>query len=163
MVEIINRKTPTKMKRISKNSDLKLKVSDIRGIGDKFIIRFYTTAKQIYLEKTDADIKNGYLKLNWTELYIIGRGVLNYVFNNLEDDEDYDDAVFNYTQSRTTDYYIMSDVIVTDEDDSEPIANLMSQIMERLKQLEDILQEDEEIISSSLNDLNKRLTEIDNN
>lgn len=163
MVEIINRKTPTKMKRISKNSDLKLKVSDIRGIGDKFIIRFYTTAKQIYLEKTDADIKNGYLKLNWTELYIIGRGVLNYVFNNLEDDEDYDDAVFNYTQSRTTDYYIMSDVIVTDEDDSEPIANLMSQIMERLKQLEDILQEDEEIISSSLNDLNKRLIEMDNN
>lgn len=151
------------MKRISKNSDLKLKVSDIRGIGDKFIIRFYTTAKQIYLQKTDADIKNGYLKLNWTELYIIGRGVMNYVFNNLEDDEDYDDAVFNYTQSRTTDYYIMSDVIVTDEDDSEAIANVTAQIMERLKALEDILQEDEEIISSSLNDLNKRLIEMDNN
>lgn len=151
------------MKRISKNSDLKLKVSDIRGIGDKFIIRFYTTAKQIYLQKTDADIKNGYLKLNWTELYIIGRGVLNYVFNNLEDDEDYDDAVFNYTQSRTTDYYIMSDVIVTDEDDSEAIANVTAQIMERLKALEDILQEDEEIISSSLNDLNKRLIEMNNN
>ena len=119
------------MKRIYKNSDIQIKLKSIRGLSDNFIIKFFTTNKEFFIRKTNEDVytigEEKYIKLNWSELETIGDGVLNYVFNTIKDDSDYDDGEFNNTISRTTDYYICSNFKVdpeTDKSISEVIAEL---------------------------------------
>ena len=119
------------MKRIYNNSDIQIKLKSIRGLSDKFIIKFFTTNKEFFIRKTNEDIytvgEEKYIKLNWSELQTIGDGVLNYVFNTIKDDSDYDDGEFNHTISRSTDYYICSNFKVdpeTDKSISEVIAEL---------------------------------------
>ena len=97
--------------------DLKFNVSDIKNIGEKFIIKLYTTAKSVAIEKTDMDIVDGVIKLNWSELATIGRGVLQYELNNITEDADYDDGIYDSTYTGTTEYYIMSDISI-DEDEA---------------------------------------------
>lgn len=109
------------MKRIYNNSDIQINLKTINGISDKFIIKFFTTNKEFFIRKTNANVytvdNEKYIKLNWSELQTIGDGVLNYVFNNIKDDSDYDDGEYNKTYSRTTNYYICSNFKVDPETD----------------------------------------------
>lgn len=119
------------MKRIYKNSDIKLDLTSLKGIEGKFIIKFYTTNKEFFIRKTDQDVvvedEKIYLKLNWSELEVIGDGVLNYVINFISPDADYDDGKFNNTISKTTDYYICSNVQVTEEE-TESIVDIVAEL-----------------------------------
>lgn len=163
------------MKRIYKNSDLKLKTSEIPNLGERFIILFFTTNKKYSIRKTDQDIiiddEIPVIKLNWTELATIGRGVLNYILVNIEDDEDYDDGDFDNSFSGTTEYYVVSDIVIDDGDDDITIREMLLQIENQLiseiqrstqkdNEHDVYLEESELVTASALNDLNKRLERV---
>lgn len=116
--------------------DLKFNVSDIKNIGEKFIIKLYTTAKSVAIEKTDMDIVDGVIKLNWSELATIGRGVLQYELNNITEDADYDDGIYDSTYTGTTEYYIMSDISIDEDDEDTPITEVIADMKNDINSLE---------------------------
>lgn len=122
------------MKRIY--ADLKINVSDIKNIGEKFIIKFYTTSKSVAIKKTDLDIVDGVIKLNWSELATIGRGVLQYELNNITEDADYDDGIYDSTYTGTTEYYIMSDISIDEDDEDTPITEVIADMKNDINSLE---------------------------
>ena len=96
--------------------DLKFSVQDIKNLGERFVINFYTTAKSHAIRITDADIVDGVIKLNKSELENIGRGVLQYEVNNITADADYDDGSYDSTYTATTNYFIISDIVIEEDD-----------------------------------------------
>lgn len=121
------------MKRIYSNSDLCISVDEIPNIGEHFIINFYTTSKEYTIQKSDQDLiveQDGkqVLKLNWTELATIGRGVLQYILTNTKTDADYDDGKYDNTFSKTTDYFIVTDLIIDDGDDEKNIREVLADL-----------------------------------
>ena len=96
--------------------DLQFSVQDIKNLGERFVINFYTTAKSHAIRKTDADIVDGVIKLNSSELENIGRGVLQYELNNITADADYDDGSYDSTYTATTNYFIISDIVIEEDD-----------------------------------------------
>lgn len=122
------------MKRIY--ADLKINVSDIKNIGEKFIIKFYTTSKSVAIKKTDLDIVDGVIKLNWSELATIGRGVLQYELNNITEDADYDDGIYDSTYTGTTEYYIMSDISIDEDDEDTPITEVIADMKNDINSLD---------------------------
>lgn len=116
--------------------DLKFNVSDIKNIGEKFIIKLYTTAKSVAIEKTDMDIVDGVIKLNWSELATIGRGVLQYELDNITEDADYDDGIYDSTYTGTTEYYIMSDISIDEDDEDTPITEVIADMKNDINSLE---------------------------
>ena len=117
-------------------ADLKINVSDIKNIGEKFIIKFYTTSKSVAIKKTDLDIVDGVIKLNWSELATIGRGVLQYELNNITEDADYDDGIYDSTYTGTTEYYIMSDISIDEDEEDTPITEVIAVIKNDINSLE---------------------------
>lgn len=103
---------------IAKNSDIKFCVDDDSKIQDKFIIKFYTVDKSKAIIRTadNVIVENGkrYIKLNWSTLKYLENGILNYEVNNLDSDADYDDGVYNSTFTRTTYYYLCTDLDLID-------------------------------------------------
>ena len=122
------------MKRIY--ADLKINISDIKNIGEKFIIKLYTTSKSVDIEKTDMDIVDGVIKLNWSELATIGRGVLQYELNNITEDADYDDGIYDSTYTGTTEYYIMSDISIDEDDEDTPITEVIADMKNDINSLD---------------------------
>lgn len=122
------------MKRIY--ADLKINISDIKNIGEKFIIKFYTTSKSVAIVKTDMDIVDDVIKLNWSELATIGRGVLQYELDNITEDADYDDGIYDSTYTGTTEYYIMSDISIDDDDEDTPITEVIADIKNDINSLD---------------------------
>ena len=117
-------------------ADLKINVSDIKNLGNRFVIKFYTTAKSIFIEKTDMDIVDGVIKLNWSELATIGRGVLQYELNNIKEDADYDDGIYDSTYTGTTEYYIMSDISIDEDEENTTITEVIADIKNDINSLE---------------------------
>ena len=117
------------MKRIEPTTDIMFKLSDLKDLTTNFKIRFYTTNKLFYFEKTQSDVSHhiissppnfeteDFIKLNWSELVSIGAGVMNYTVYTYETDADFDDEIYNNSYSRTTDYYLDSGVIIDDNID----------------------------------------------
>ena len=116
--------------------DLKFNVSDIKNIGEKFIIKLYTTAKSVAIEKTDMDIVDGVIKLNWSELATIGRGVLQYELNNITEDADYDDGIYDSTYTGTTEYYIMSDISIDEDEENTTITEVIADMKNDINSLD---------------------------
>ena len=122
------------MRRIYPNKDVVFAI-DNYPISERFIIKFYTTDKNRYIRKTSENIivENGqrWLKMNWNEFATLGDGVINVEVNNLTNDEDFDDNIFNNVFTRTTDYYLVSTIpIQPDEEQTiqEIIADYMTTV-----------------------------------
>ena len=98
------------------HGDLNFSAQDIKNLGERFVINFYTTAKSHAIRKTDADIVDGLIKINKSELENIGRGVLQYEVNNITADADYDDGSYDSTYTATTNYFIISDIVIEEDD-----------------------------------------------
>ena len=96
------------MKRVTQGGDINFNVADVRGLGDNYAFRFYTTDSCKYIVKVDGDAVDGIIRLEWEELKTLGDGVLNYCGENLEPDEEYSDATFNRTFGGTTQWYIVT-------------------------------------------------------
>ena len=115
--------------------DLNFSVQDIKNLGERFVINFYTTAKSHAIRKTDADIVEGLIKLNKSELSNIGRGVLQYEVNNITADAYYDDGSYDSTYTATTNYFIISDIVI-EEDENTPITEVIADIKNDINSLE---------------------------
>lgn len=119
------------IQRIYKYADVKFYVDGDNRIANKFIIKFYTTDKEKAIIRTADDVilfdNKRYIKINWKSLKLLDSGILNYEVNNLADDHDYDDGVFNETYSKTTHYYIFNDTNSVDE--IENINNKIDEIV----------------------------------
>lgn len=149
------------IQRIAKNTDIKFCVSDDAKIQDKFIIRFYTVDKSKAIVRTadDVIVENGkrYIKLNWSTLKYLDNGILNYEVNNLDSDADYNDGVYNSTFTRTTYYYIYTDLNVIDavEEIEQKVDKI---IIDLTNEKNDRLHGDSEL-TLRINDINNRLNE----
>lgn len=153
------------MRRIYNNSDIKFNVDSDLKIGKKFIIKFYTQNKDFNFKKTSDDVvietdENGdttrYLKLNWSELSVIGYGVLNYAVNNLADDAEFDDAVYNDTFSRTTKFYISSNLDVM-EGEGESFSQMLADLQSKTNEIEIALDNEIDRSTTSDDDFDERL------
>ena len=96
------------MKRVTQGGDISFNVADVRGLGDNYAFRFYTTDSCKYIVKVDGDAVDDIIRLEWDELKTLGDGVLCYYADNLEPDEEYSDATFNRTFGGTTQWYIVT-------------------------------------------------------
>lgn len=117
------------MKRITTNDDIRFPISVVKGLdSDVFTIQFYTTSKAVNVTKTNADVEDGIIHLEWTELYPLGTGVMNYTVLIPEEDESYSDDTFNRSISGTTIFYIVSNIIVPDGDDAQNLIDLVAEL-----------------------------------
>lgn len=121
------------MKRITTNDDIRFPIRVVKGLdSDIFTIQFYTTSKAVCLTKTNADVEDGIIHLEWTELYPLGTGVMNYTVLIPEEDGSYSDDTFNRSISGTTIFYIVSNIIVPDGDDAQDLIDLVAQLDSKL-------------------------------
>lgn len=167
------------MRRISKNSDIALDVSTLRGTSGKFTATFYTTEPENYLIKrtsaqvvTDEDSGRRTLPLNWTELSTLPEGVLNYTVNAMSDDSDFDDGVYNATYQGSTIYYIVNDSDDHEAAIQEQIDELDIRVTEneqadaqrdtRLAELEAALTAETQARTDEDQNLNARVDELGN-
>nr|DAN76847.1 MAG TPA: hypothetical protein [Caudoviricetes sp.] len=101
------------MKRVQQNSTLRIK--PYKFISGGYVL-FYTTNPSFGTIIRDTD-SEGYMKLEWEQLKMMGKGVLNYVVNNSEYADDY---------TVTTDYYIDTTAQV---DDNITVDDVMKELM----------------------------------
>ena len=112
------------MKRIEPTTDIMFKLSDLKDLTTNFKIRFYTTNKLFYFEKTQSDVSHhiissppnfeteDFIKLNWSELVSIGAGVMNYTVYTYETDADFDDEIYKYITIHTQEQLIITWIVV---------------------------------------------------
>lgn len=130
------------MKRVN-NADINFVINPSCVNLTNFTIKFYTTnEKYFYIEKNQDDVttrerQSGVggvdyiVKLDWSQLITIGKGVMNYkIINNYEDD-DRADAEYNTSIERTSDYYIDSNVTVSEEE-AESYAQVVAELGDRI-------------------------------
>ena len=132
------------MKRITTNDDIRFPIRVVKGLdSDVFTIQFYTTSRAVCLTKTNADVEDGIIHLEWTELYPLGTGVMNYTVLIPEADGSYSDDTFNKSISGTTIFYIVSDIIVPDGDEAqelvEVVADLQTQVNANTAKIEELM------------------------
>lgn len=116
------------MKRVTQGGDINFNVTDVRGLGDNYAFRFYTTDSCRYIVKVDGDAVDDIIRLEWDELKTLGDGVLNYCGENLEPDEEYSDATFNRTFGGTTQWYIVTSCSGGGGGSSEEISELSDRL-----------------------------------
>lgn len=100
------------MIKIFKGGDIKFPVNSVAGLGTKYKIYFYTKRPDVNVSKTDLDVVEAtepYIPLPWSDLAMIGEGVMNLTVNNMTPDMSYDDGVYDNTFTRTTNYYIVNE------------------------------------------------------
>ena len=125
------------MKRITTNDDIRFPIRVVKGLdSDIFTIQFYTTSKAVCLTKTNADVVDGIIHLEWTELYPLGTGVMNYTVLIPEADGSYSDDTFNKSISGTTIFYIVSDIIVPDGDEAQELVEVVADLQTQVNALE---------------------------
>lgn len=121
------------MKRITTNDDIRFPIRVVKGLdSDIFTIQFYTTSKAVNITKTNEDVVDGIIHLEWTELYPLGTGVMNYTVLIPEADGSYSDDTFNRSISGTTIFYIVSNIIVPDGDDAQNLIDLVAELDTKL-------------------------------
>ena len=119
------------MRRINYGQDFIFNVDDY-PIGERFVIKFYTTDKNRHIRKTSENVivenDQRLLKMNWSEFATLGDGVINVEVNNLTNDEDFDDNIFNNVFTRTTDYYLVSTIPIQ-PDEEQTIQEIIAEYM----------------------------------
>lgn len=113
------------MKRITKNSDIKLALSSIRGIyKENFTLYLYTTDSTVYVSYTQDDVSDDCINIEWNSIKFIGDGVINYICTNHVPDEEYSDHSCDKTLFGTTEYYLDK----SDDSVADTIKDLTQQI-----------------------------------
>lgn len=102
------------MKRVQKNSTLRIKPHKYFSGGGGYVL-FYTTNPSFGTVLKEVD-DEGYMELEWEQLKMMGKGVLNYKVNNPEYADDY---------TVTTDYYIDTNITVDDNITIEEVVEVV--------------------------------------
>jgi hypothetical protein len=111
------------MKRITKG-DIKFQLNPRLIYIDDFTIKFYTVNKDYCLTRNQSNVdvegESGdtkyYIDLDWSELQIIGEGVLQYIATNNIEDVHFLDHEYNKTVERSTQYFINSGIYIDEEE-----------------------------------------------
>ena len=100
------------MKRVQSNSTLRIKpYKYVKGGA----VLFYTTNPSFGTVLKEVD-DEGYMVLEWEQLKMMGKGVLQYKVNNPENADDY---------NITTDYYIDTNITVDDNITVEEVVEVV--------------------------------------
>ena len=128
------------MKRIV-NSDVDIKLESKLVYLQNFDAKFYTvnpqsffirkTQDDVFTAETCTDVVDYYIKLDWSDLVTMGKGVLQYQITNNIPDEDRADLEYNSFLERTTEYYVYSDVTVDPETESS-ITEVIAELEEKI-------------------------------
>ena len=118
------------MKRITTNGDIQFPIESVRKLKgiEEYTIKFFTTSKTVNVRKTNNDVIDGIIPLEWPELSTLGTGVLNYLVEIPNPDPNYSDDTYNSSFTGTTIYYIISNIIIPDEDEVQDLMQLVSEI-----------------------------------
>lgn len=118
------------MKRITTNGDIQFPIESVRKLKgiEEYTIKFFTTSKTVNVRKTNNDVIDGIIPLEWPELSTLGTGVLNYLVEIPNPDPNYSDDIYNNSFTGTTIYYIISNIIIPDEDEVQDLMQLVSEI-----------------------------------
>lgn len=148
------------MRRII-NSDIKFPLANVKGLTENFTIRFYTTNEEFCLEYDQDNVYfEGvvpYLKLSWNDLKTIGEGVLNYILFTYKDDDDFDDNVYDQSYTRTTQYYIDSNLKIDDGDDARTIMDMLDELNDKIDTVEGSVED----LQDLTNELDERVGNAD--
>lgn len=123
------------VKRIYNNGDCIVDLSEFKDIIDaasslKVVFYVNTTSVNTEKESLTEDYK---VILNWNELQPLGRGMLQYILYYGNTDTAFTDGEYNRTDVRTTDYFIMSDIQITD--DVTTNVNMSEMLQEQIDRL----------------------------
>lgn len=154
------------MKRVCNNGDIDFNIDKVRGIAPHFVIKFFTTNINFFIQKDEDDVYmiNGarYIKLNWSELSSIGDGVMNYLVNNKITDDNFDDNVYNNTLSRTSEYYIKSNVAVSEEE-AISYADLIAAVQGQLSTIQADIDSERVARTDDVRAINSYISQVANN
>ena len=104
-------------KRIYSNGDCKVDLSEFKDIIDNsvsFKVVFFVNSASVNVEKNSLN-EDYTVNLVWDELQPLGRGILQYILYYGNSDTAFADGEYNSSEIRTTNYFIMSDIQITDD------------------------------------------------
>lgn len=116
------------MRHVYQNCDIKFNLSEFKELTPQFLIKFYTVNPLYSTDKRETDVVDGVIRLDWLELEAMGVGVLQYTVFTAIDDAHFGDGEFNTSYTKSTDYYIDSDIVVDEDDDSTHIAEVVADL-----------------------------------
>ena len=165
---------------INKNEDLNFSLLEISGqieTAETVEVTFWTTDPNFSLKKNKGNITSTYsIPLSWNELNLMGRGIMFVKVNVGTFDVNYNDFIYNKILERQTEFYIMSDYTVNDQNNlTEQVAinttdihNLkltdmqISGDVETLKTDVDTLKTDVDTLKTDVDDLDTRVEVLEN-
>ena len=130
------------MKRVN-HADINFVINPSYVNLANFTIKFYTTnEKDFYIEKNQDDVTTRerqtgvggvdyIVKLDWSDLITLGEGVMNYKITNNYEDDDRADGEYNTSIERTSNYYIDSNVTVSEEE-AESYAQVVAELGDKI-------------------------------
>ena len=157
------------MKRIN-NSDIRINILDM-NLPEKFTFQFYTVDENVNINRTEEDVDSeGFINLDWSLLQLLGEGILSYILTKHTPDTSYPDGYYDVTITRSTNYYIVTDVEPIPPEQSGQTMDIIIGIIDEYSKYTDGLVsaetenriEADNAISGSVSNLDDRVTALEN-
>ena len=158
---------------INKNEDLNFSLLEISGqieTAEAVEVTFWTTDPNFSLKKNKGNITSTYsIPLSWNELNLMGRGIMFVKVNVGTFDVNYNDFIYNKILERQTEFYIMSDYTVNDQNNLTEQVAINTTDIHNLKLTDmqisgdvETLKTDVETLQTDVDDLDTRVEVLEN-
>lgn len=158
---------------INKNEDLNFSLLEISGqieTAEAVEVTFWTTDPNFSLKKNKANITSTYsIPLSWNELNLMGRGIMFVKVNVGTFDVNYNDFIYNKILERQTEFYIMSDYTVNDQNNLTEQVAINTTDIHNLKLTDmqisgdvETLKTDVDTLKTDVDDLDTRVEVLEN-
>ena len=158
---------------INKNEDLNFSLLEISGqieTAEAVEVTFWTTDPNFSLKKNKGNITTTYsIPLSWNELNLMGRGIMFVKVNIGTFDVNYNDFIYNKILERQTEFYIMSDYTVNDQNNLTEQVAINTTDIHNLKLTDmqisgdvETLKTDVDTLKTDVDDLDTRVEVLEN-
>lgn len=151
---------------INKNEDLNFSLLEISGqieTAETVEVTFWTTDPNFSLKKNKGNITPTYsIPLSWNELNLMGRGIMFVKVNVGTFDVNYNDFIYNKILERQTEFYIMSDYTVNDQNNLTEQVAINTTDIHNLKLTDMQISGDVETLKTDVDDLDTRVEVLEN-
>ena len=158
---------------INKNEDLNFSLLEISGqieTAEAVEVTFWTTDPNFSLKKNKTNITSTYsIPLSWNELNLMGRGIMFVKVNVGTFDVNYNDFIYNKILERQTEFYIMSDYTVNDQNNLTEQVAINTTDIHNLKLTDmqisgdvETLKTDVDTLQTGVDDLDTRVEVLEN-
>lgn len=158
---------------INKNEDLNFSLLEISGqieTAEAVEVTFWTTDPNFSLKKNKGNITSTYsIPLSWNELNLMGRGIMFVKVNVGTFDVNYNDFIYNKILERQTEFYIMSDYTVNDQNNLTEQVAINTTDIHNLKLTDmqisgdvETLKTDVDTLKTDVDDLDTRVEVLEN-